>query len=79
MTMFIFGVYAAICVIVTVAFIALGLASRRMAKSDVLESMREFDESACDTRSNFDSLKGSVSDDGGEFSEFLPRIPKLTR
>jgi hypothetical protein len=79
MTTLIFGVYAAICVVVTVAFIALGLASRRMAKSDVLESMKEFDQSVCDRRSNSESKKGDVSNDADQLSASLSRTPKLTR
>ena len=46
-------VYAAICVIATIAFIAFGFSSKRNAKSNVHQTIEEFEQAITDDRSDF--------------------------
>jgi hypothetical protein len=60
----ILGAYAGLCVVATIAYIAWGLVSRGKAGStEVLDSMREFDRSVTDRRSERDT--GAANDETG--------------
>jgi hypothetical protein len=72
---FILVVYAVVCAVVTIAFLALGLASRRRANSDVLESMKEFDQALVDRRSVFDPQAGDVTNNARVLSGSLSHLP----
>ena len=72
---FILVVYAVVCAFVTIVFIALGLASRRKANSDVLESMKELDQALVDRRSDFDPQTGDVTNNARVLSGSLSHLP----
>jgi hypothetical protein len=59
--MLILEVYAVICLIVTIAFVAWGLASRRRANSDILETIKDFDQAVGDQHSDFNPQTGEVA------------------
>ncbi len=69
MTWLILGVYAAVSVVAAISYIVFGLVSRRKTGSaDALESMREFDKSVTDRRSERDPGSGAAtSEAGGHF------------
>lgn len=69
-------IYAAVCVVATIAFVAWGLASRRRANSDILETIKDFDQSMSDRRSDFNPQTSDVDNDARERSGALP-LPNL--
>lgn len=73
MTELILGVYGALCVVATIAFIAWGFATRRNAGSNVAEMMEEFEEFVGDRRSDFDVQPAELANSARGLGEPKPR------
>jgi hypothetical protein len=71
--------YAAVCAIATIAFVALAFASRGKSKFDDLESMKEFNQYAADRGSDFDSWIDNVTEEAGGLARLWSHhLPQLT-
>ena len=67
-------VYAAACIVATIVFIALGLATRRNTKSDILETMEEFEQAVADGRSDLNLQAADLTKNTRGLSEPFPRL-----
>jgi hypothetical protein len=70
----IFTVYAAACIVATIVFIALGLARGRNTKSDILETMEEFEQVVAGDRSDLRLQAADLTDNTRGLSEPFPRL-----
>lgn len=69
-------IYAAVCVVATLAFVAWGLASRRRANSDVLETIKDFDQAIGRGRCDINPQTADMGNDAGVRSGPVPRSPR---
>ena len=68
-------IYAAVSVVATIAFVAWGLTSRRRANSDILETIKDFDQSVSDGHSAVKPRTAEMDSDAGGRSGPTPRLP----
>ena len=67
-------VYAAVSVVATIALVAFGLASRRNAKSDIVQTIEEFEQAVADSRSDFNLQAADLATNAHGLSEPVPRL-----
>jgi hypothetical protein len=67
-------VYAMVCIAATIGFIAFGLASRRNAKSEILQTMEEFEQAVADGRSDLNLQAADLTASIRGLSEPFPRL-----
>ena len=67
-------VYAAACVVATIVFIGLGWASGRNTKSDILETMEEFEQVVAGGRSDLNLQATGLTTKTRGLSEPFPRL-----
>jgi hypothetical protein len=70
----ILAVYGMVCIAATIGFMAFGLASRRNAKSEILQTMEEFEQAVADRRSDLNLQAVDLTANIRGLSEPLPRL-----
>ena len=70
----ILAVYAMVCIAATIGFIAFGLASRRNARSEILQTMEQFEQAVANRRSELNLQAGDLTANIRGLAEPFPRL-----